>query len=65
MKHTHAAVNRLTGEIITATRSKTIRQAIKDINTYNRARGTQLEGKWFFAHGKDCEKRAFEKAYRK
>ena len=65
MKHTHAAVNPLTGEIITATRSKTIRQAIRDINAYDKARGVQLKSKWFFAHGKDCEKKAFEKAYRK
>lgn len=62
-EHAHAAYNPVTGEIITAARSKTIRQAIKDINTYDKARGVQLTGKWFFAHGKNCIKKAMDKAH--
>lgn len=65
MKNTHAAYNPITGEILTAPRSKTINQAIRNFRAYDKAHGVQLKSKWFFAHGKDCEKKAFEKAYRK
>lgn len=62
-EHTHAAYNRLTGEIITATRSKTVNQAIRDLHAYDKVHGVQLKSKWYFGHGKNCIKKAMDKAH--
>ena len=62
-EHTHAAYNPVTGELITATRVNVLNRAIKEFSYRGRIHRSEKRDKWFFAHGKNCIKKAMDKAH--
>lgn len=62
-KDIHAAYSPVTGEIITATRVNVLNRAIKEINRWERIHHGEIRNRWYFGHGKNCIKKAMDKAH--
>ena len=59
---THAAMNLITGEVLTSTHANTLKRRVKRNTAWDIANGYG-KGKWVFAHGKNWQE-IFANKYR-
>lgn len=53
-RHTHAAFNLATGEVIMTNRACALRHRICHNEAWDKAHGYYLNSEWVFAHGDHC-----------